>query len=184
MVDRVGGGDSFMGDVLACAYDDGSARSISRSRRRAQALDLRDFNLVTVAEVEKLMGGDAYGRRFALPPRRLAWQSGPSGPHSFWGPGHAHQKRTPASGDPAGVLHTTVASGSVFLIRAPAGPAGRSTERRTPARYRPPVTIVAVTWRAVLGWRRRTVDHTLGSSPSPIRPRPAAGSRRYTGITC
>lgn len=65
IVDRVGGGDSFMGGLIygLRTYDD-----------RQRALDFAiaasclkhsvygDFNLVTVAEVEKLMGGDASGR--------------------------------------------------------------------------------------------------------------------------
>jgi 2-dehydro-3-deoxygluconokinase len=65
IVDRVGGGDSFVGGLIygLHAYQD-----------RQQALDfavaasclkhtiLGDFNLVTVAEVEKLMKGDVSGR--------------------------------------------------------------------------------------------------------------------------
>lgn len=65
IVDRVGGGDSFMGGLIygLKAYSDPQ-----------QALDFAvaasclkhsipgDFNLVTVAEVEKLMKGDASGR--------------------------------------------------------------------------------------------------------------------------
>ncbi len=65
IVDRVGGGDSFMGGLIYALhrYDD-----------KQRALDFAvaasclkhtipgDFNLVSVAEVEKLMGGDASGR--------------------------------------------------------------------------------------------------------------------------
>jgi 2-dehydro-3-deoxygluconokinase len=65
IVDRVGGGDSFCAGLIygLRTYDD-----------RQKALDfavaasclkhsiLGDFNLVTVDEVEKLMGGDASGR--------------------------------------------------------------------------------------------------------------------------
>jgi 2-dehydro-3-deoxygluconokinase len=65
IVDRVGGGDSFMGGLIygLRTYED-----------RQKALDFAvaasclkhsivgDFNLVTVAEVEKLMGGDVSGR--------------------------------------------------------------------------------------------------------------------------
>lgn len=65
IVDRVGGGDAFMGGLIygLLTYPD-----------RQRALDFAvaasclkhtifgDFNLVTVAEVESLMGGDASGR--------------------------------------------------------------------------------------------------------------------------
>ena len=66
IVDRVGGGDSFMGGLIYGLRTYGE--------RRQRALDFAvaasclkhsvfgDFNLVTVPEVEKLMGGDVSGR--------------------------------------------------------------------------------------------------------------------------
>jgi 2-dehydro-3-deoxygluconokinase len=66
IVDRVGGGDSFMGGLIY------GLRTYAGAPQ--QALDFAvaasclkhtifgDFNLVTVAEVEKLMQGDASGR--------------------------------------------------------------------------------------------------------------------------
>jgi 2-dehydro-3-deoxygluconokinase len=66
IVDRVGGGDSFMGGLIYGLHSYGD--------NYQQALDFAvaasclkhsifgDFNLVTVAEVEKLMAGDASGR--------------------------------------------------------------------------------------------------------------------------
>jgi 2-dehydro-3-deoxygluconokinase len=65
IVDRVGGGDSFCGSLIY---------GLRTYRDAQQALDfavaasclkhtiLGDFNLVSVAEVEKLMGGDVSGR--------------------------------------------------------------------------------------------------------------------------
>ena len=66
IVDRVGGGDSFMGGLIYGLRTHGDDRQ--------KALDFAvaasclkhsifgDFNMVTVAEVEKLMGGDVSGR--------------------------------------------------------------------------------------------------------------------------
>jgi 2-dehydro-3-deoxygluconokinase len=65
IVDRVGGGDSFMGGLIygLLTYDDdekalqfGTAASCLKHTIHG------DFNQVTVEEVEKLMGGDASGR--------------------------------------------------------------------------------------------------------------------------
>jgi 2-dehydro-3-deoxygluconokinase len=66
IVDRVGGGDSFMGGLIY------GLRSYSHDYQRALNFAIAasclkhsiygDFNLVTVAEVEKLMAGDASGR--------------------------------------------------------------------------------------------------------------------------
>ena len=65
IVDRVGGGDSFMGGLIY---------GLRTYESKQQAIDFAvsasclkhtipgDFNLVRVAEVEKLMGGDASGR--------------------------------------------------------------------------------------------------------------------------
>ena len=65
IVDRVGGGDSFCGGLIygLRAYDD-----VQRALNFAVAASCLkhtvsgDFNLVSVAEVEKLMGGDVSGR--------------------------------------------------------------------------------------------------------------------------
>ncbi len=66
IVDRVGGGDSFMGGLI---YD---LRTYGDDRQKALDFAVAasclkhsifgDFNMVTVAEVEKLMGGDVSGR--------------------------------------------------------------------------------------------------------------------------
>ena len=65
IVDRVGGGDSFMGGLIygLRTYED----RLDALRFAVAASCLKhsiwgDFNLVTVAEVEKLMRGDASGR--------------------------------------------------------------------------------------------------------------------------
>jgi 2-dehydro-3-deoxygluconokinase len=65
IVDRVGGGDSFVGGLIygLSTYDEPEkalrfAVAASCLKHTIQG----DFNLVTVAEVEKLMGGDASGR--------------------------------------------------------------------------------------------------------------------------
>lgn len=65
IVDRVGGGDSFMGGLIygLLTYEDKT--DALRFAVAASALKhtiFGDFNLVSVAEVEKLMGGDASGR--------------------------------------------------------------------------------------------------------------------------
>lgn len=66
IVDRVGGGDSFMGGLIygLRAYEDDPQRALNFAVA-ASCLKhsvFGDFNLVTVAEVEKLMGGDVSGR--------------------------------------------------------------------------------------------------------------------------
>lgn len=66
IVDRVGGGDSFMGGLIygLLTYKDDLQKALNFA---VAASCLKhtvkgDFNLVTVDEVEKLMGGDASGR--------------------------------------------------------------------------------------------------------------------------
>jgi 2-dehydro-3-deoxygluconokinase len=66
IVDRVGGGDSFMGGLIygLLTYNDDDQKALDFA---AAASCLKhtipgDFNLVTVDEVEKLMHGDASGR--------------------------------------------------------------------------------------------------------------------------
>ena len=66
MVDRVGGGDSFMGGLIygLLSYGEDYQRTLDFAVA-ASCLKhsiFGDFNLVTVAEVEKLMAGDASGR--------------------------------------------------------------------------------------------------------------------------
>lgn len=66
MVDRVGGGDAFAGGLIY------GLKTFGQDRQRALEFAVAasalkhsvfgDFNLVTVAEVEKLMGGDRSGR--------------------------------------------------------------------------------------------------------------------------
>jgi 2-dehydro-3-deoxygluconokinase len=66
IVDRVGGGDSFMGGLIY------GLRTFGEDRQKALDFAVAasclkhsifgDFNMVTVAEVEKLMGGDVSGR--------------------------------------------------------------------------------------------------------------------------
>jgi len=66
IVDRVGGGDAFMGGLIY------GLRTYGEDRQRALDFAVAasclkhsifgDFNIVTVAEVEKLMGGDVSGR--------------------------------------------------------------------------------------------------------------------------
>jgi 2-dehydro-3-deoxygluconokinase len=65
IVDRVGGGDSFMGGLIHGLLTYESKQSAINFAVAASALKHTikgDFNLVSVAEVEKLMGGDASGR--------------------------------------------------------------------------------------------------------------------------
>ena len=65
IVDRVGGGDSFMGGLIygLNSYDDPQqALNFAVAASCLKHSIHGDFNLVTVAEVEKLMGGDASGR--------------------------------------------------------------------------------------------------------------------------
>ncbi|HAE59274.1 MAG TPA: hypothetical protein DCG54_07140, partial [Anaerolineae bacterium] len=66
IIDRVGGGDSFMGGLICGLrkYADDPQKALNFA---AAAACLKhsipgDFNAVTVAEVETLMGGDASGR--------------------------------------------------------------------------------------------------------------------------
>lgn len=66
IVDRVGGGDSFMGGLIygLMTYqdDDQAALNFAVAASCLKHTIKGDANLVTVAEVEKLMGGDASGR--------------------------------------------------------------------------------------------------------------------------
>ena len=65
IVDRVGGGDSFMGGLIygLLTYDDDQkALDFAVAASCLKHTIKGDANLVTVAEVEKLMGGDASGR--------------------------------------------------------------------------------------------------------------------------
>lgn len=66
IVDRVGGGDSFMGGLiyglLSYPGDDQKALDFAVAASCLKHTIYGDFNQVTVAEVEKLMAGDASGR--------------------------------------------------------------------------------------------------------------------------
>lgn len=66
IVDRVGGGDSFMGGLiyglLAYPDDDQKALDFAVAASCLKHTVYGDFNQVTVEEVEKLMQGDASGR--------------------------------------------------------------------------------------------------------------------------
>lgn len=65
IVDRVGGGDSFMGGLvfgLLNYEDDQKALDFATAASCLKHTIHGDFNLATVAEVEKLMGGDSSGR--------------------------------------------------------------------------------------------------------------------------
>lgn len=66
IVDRMGGGDSFMGGLiyglLTYKGDDQQALNFAVAASCLKHTIYGDFNQVTVAEVEKLMGGDASGR--------------------------------------------------------------------------------------------------------------------------
>lgn len=66
IVDRVGGGDSFMGGLiyglLTYKDDDQKALDFAVAASCLKHTIYGDANLVTVDEVEKLMGGDASGR--------------------------------------------------------------------------------------------------------------------------
>lgn len=66
IVDRVGGGDSFMGGLiyglLAYPDDDQKALEFAVAASCLKHTIYGDYNQVTVEEVEKLMGGDASGR--------------------------------------------------------------------------------------------------------------------------
>jgi len=66
IVDRVGGGDSFMGGLiyglLSYKEDDQKALNFAVAASCLKHTIYGDFNQVTVDEVEKLMAGDASGR--------------------------------------------------------------------------------------------------------------------------
>jgi 2-dehydro-3-deoxygluconokinase len=65
IVDRVGGGDSFMGGLIygLLTYDnDQEALDFAVAASCLKHTIYGDFNMVTVPEVEKLMSGDASGR--------------------------------------------------------------------------------------------------------------------------
>ena len=66
IVDRVGGGDAFMGGLiyglLSYIEDDQKALNFAVAASCLKHTIHGDFNLVTVQEVEKLMSGDASGR--------------------------------------------------------------------------------------------------------------------------
>jgi len=66
IVDRVGGGDSFMGGLiyglLTYTGDDQKALDFAVAASCLKHTIIGDFNLVTVKEVETLMGGDGSGR--------------------------------------------------------------------------------------------------------------------------
>jgi 2-dehydro-3-deoxygluconokinase len=65
IVDRVGGGDSFMGGLLYGLHtypDKGTALNFAVAASCLKHSIMGDFNIVTVSEVEKLMKGDASGR--------------------------------------------------------------------------------------------------------------------------
>lgn len=66
IVDRVGGGDSFMGGLiyglLTYTGDDQKALDFAVAASCLKHTIYGDFNQVSVDEVEKLMGGDASGR--------------------------------------------------------------------------------------------------------------------------
>jgi 2-dehydro-3-deoxygluconokinase len=66
IVDRVGGGDSFMGGLiyglLTYPNDDQNALDFAVAASCLKHTIKGDANLVTVDEVAKLMGGDASGR--------------------------------------------------------------------------------------------------------------------------
>ena len=65
IIDRVGGGDSFGGGLIYALLHDFPAQQAVEFAVAASALKHTiegDYNLVTVAEVEKLMNGDGSGR--------------------------------------------------------------------------------------------------------------------------
>jgi 2-dehydro-3-deoxygluconokinase len=66
IVDRVGGGDSFMGGLIyglmTYPQDDQKALNFAVAASCLKHTIKGDFNLVTIEEVEKLMKGDASGR--------------------------------------------------------------------------------------------------------------------------
>jgi len=65
IVDRVGGGDSFMGGLICGLLkykDDQKALNFAVAASCLKHTIYGDYNQVTVDEVEKLMNGDASGR--------------------------------------------------------------------------------------------------------------------------
>ena len=64
IVDRVGGGDSFMGGLIygLLNFDDQKALNFAVAASCLKHTLYGDYNLVTVAEVENLMKGDGSGR--------------------------------------------------------------------------------------------------------------------------
>lgn len=66
IVDRVGGGDAFMGGLIyglrTYSEDKQKALNFAVAASCLKHTIIGDFNLVSVAEVESLMGGDASGR--------------------------------------------------------------------------------------------------------------------------
>ena len=65
IVDRVGGGDSFGGGLiyaLLSDYDDQKAINFAVAASCLKHSVEHDFNLMSVAEVESLAGGNASGR--------------------------------------------------------------------------------------------------------------------------
>ena len=66
IVDRVGGGDSFMGGLiyglLKYSDDDQNALDFAVAASCLKHTIKGDANLVSISEVEKLMGGDTSGR--------------------------------------------------------------------------------------------------------------------------
>ncbi len=66
IVDRVGGGDSFMGGLiyglLTYTGDDQKALNFAVAASCLKHTIFGDYNQVTVAEVENLMKGDGSGR--------------------------------------------------------------------------------------------------------------------------
>ena len=66
IVDRVGAGDAFMGGLiyglLKYGEDKQSALNFAVAASCLKHTIFGDVNAVTIAEVEKLMGGDASGR--------------------------------------------------------------------------------------------------------------------------
>ncbi|MBD3305332.1 sugar kinase, partial [candidate division KSB3 bacterium] len=66
IVDRVGGGDSFVAGLVygLLTYDDDLQRTVNFAVAASclKHTIFGDYNLVSVAEVEKLMGGDVSGR--------------------------------------------------------------------------------------------------------------------------
>jgi 2-dehydro-3-deoxygluconokinase len=66
IVDRVGGGDSFMGGLiyglLTFTGDDQKALNFAVAASCLKHTIHGDFNMVSVSEVENLMKGDASGR--------------------------------------------------------------------------------------------------------------------------